>query len=306
MKQLTIQQFEKAAEFVKSQARPLDQALFSYHLKGGPAGAVMAELERFQNGDGGFGNALEPDIRLAASSPIVTTVAFQHLKEIGASDLEDIVKRGVSYFVSTYDAGRNGWTTVSKEVNDAPHAPWWQYNEDGAAFDQTGWANPSAEIVGYLHEYSGLVPAGLLSEVTERAKADVEALPDAIDTFAMFCYLRLLDTVPETIKSPLLDKLKRSARLGLDSDKDWPGTGAEILSYAPSPDSYLAETLADEIESQLDEEITKQADNGSWLPDWTWGGQYEEAWQVAEREWRGYLTVQTLKVLWAYGRIEGT
>lgn len=38
MKQLTIQQFEKAAEFVKSQARPLDQALFAYHFEGRQAG----------------------------------------------------------------------------------------------------------------------------------------------------------------------------------------------------------------------------------------------------------------------------
>ena len=62
MKQLTIQQFEKAAEFVKSQARPLDQALFAYHFEGRQAdrqaGAVIAELKRFQNGDGGSGNAL--------------------------------------------------------------------------------------------------------------------------------------------------------------------------------------------------------------------------------------------------------
>lgn len=232
-------------------------------------------------------------------------MAFQYLRDIGASDSDDVVRRGVSYFVSTYDAERKGWTTVSNEVNDAPHAPCWQYNEDGTALDQTGWGNPSAEIVGYLHKYSGLVPAGLLSEVTEQAQNNVEALPGAIDTYSMFCFLRMLDTIPETTKSPLLGNLKTSARLGLDSDHNWPGTGAELLWYAPSPDSYLAETMAAEIVSQLDEEIAKQADYGAWFLYWTWGGQYEEAWAPTEREWKGYLTVQTLKVLRAYVRIEG-
>ena len=40
---------------------------------------------RFQNDDGGFGRALEPDFRLPASSAIATAVGFQYLREAGVA-----------------------------------------------------------------------------------------------------------------------------------------------------------------------------------------------------------------------------
>ena len=55
---------------------------------------------------------------------------------------------------------------------------------------------------------------------------------------------------------------------------------------------------------RLDMEIERQSDDGSWEPTWAWG-QYEDAWQVARREWQGHLTLQTLLGLRAYGRIDG-
>ena len=214
------------------------------------------------------------------------------------------MQKGIQYFISTYDPDRKGWLSTPREVNDEPHAPWWHHEDGGNAVDKLGWGNPSAEIVGYLHEYAGLVPDGFLCKVTEMANAQVEALPDEIDVHTTLCYLRMLDTVPEPTKSISLEKLKNSARRGIESSPDWPGVGTDLRGYAPSPASYLADVLADRMRQYLDDEITNQAEGGSWLPNWTWGGRYENAWKEAEREWKGFLTVQALKTLRAYGRIE--
>ena len=62
MKQLSHEAFDRARQFLKTQARPLDRALFEYRFEDGPIEPVIEELARFQNDDGGFGNGLELDI----------------------------------------------------------------------------------------------------------------------------------------------------------------------------------------------------------------------------------------------------
>ena len=299
-KMLTVKDFERARDFIKSQARPLDRCLFEHHFESGLAEAVIAELAKFQNSDGGFGNGLEPDFRMQASSPVATTVAFQHLGEIGATADDELVKHGISYFISSYDTEQRRWHQPGKEVNDAPHAPWWSYEEGRDTF---GWANPGVEIIGYLHKYSSLVPQDFLSGVTGIALSHIRDAPDgSMDVHSMLSYLRELDFLPEPGKNIALEKLIKSAQTGLTSSPGWPGDGAKLSWYAPTPTSPLADALKGEIERNLDSEVDGQAEDGSWLPNWSWG-QYEDAWEEANREWKGYLTVQMLKTLRAYRRM---
>ena len=67
MKTLTKPEFEQAANYLRTQARPLERALFAYHFEGGPIDTVYAELAKFQNADGGF-FGLEPDIGITKNA----------------------------------------------------------------------------------------------------------------------------------------------------------------------------------------------------------------------------------------------
>ena len=60
---------------------------------------------------------------------------------------------------------RQIWPIVPPEVDDAPHAPWWNYENSAETFGQF-LVNPRAEIVGYLHEFSDDVPTKLLKTLT--------------------------------------------------------------------------------------------------------------------------------------------
>jgi len=73
---------------------------------------------------------------------------------------------------------------------------------------------------------------------------------------------------------------------------------------AESPDSPFAGQLAGAIERNLDYEIEQQGADGAWAPSWTWFGQYDETWPQAEREWKGVLTVKTLRQLNNFARLE--
>src|SRR5215211_5959460 len=60
----------RAEEFIWSNARLLERRLFAHLFKGAAAEPVHAALRAYQNADGGFGNALEPDKRCPDSQPI--------------------------------------------------------------------------------------------------------------------------------------------------------------------------------------------------------------------------------------------
>ena len=73
----------RAAErFVDLSARLLDRHRFAFQFKHGAVDAVVDALRPYQNADGGFGHALEPDARGAASQPIHVLAALQVLEEV--------------------------------------------------------------------------------------------------------------------------------------------------------------------------------------------------------------------------------
>ena len=157
----------------------MDRRRFEYHFEAGSADAVLAALASYQNDDGGFGHSLEPDIRTPASSAVATTIAFQILREIRAPANHALVRKGIEYFVNTYDVSRQVWPIVPPEVTEAPHAPWWSYDKIAETFGQF-LVNPRAEIVGYLHDYSDGVPPQLLKTSTAAVLAHLDSLSDDI------------------------------------------------------------------------------------------------------------------------------
>ncbi len=67
-----------------------------------------------------------------------------------------------------------------------------------------------------------------------------------------------------------------------------------LLELAPLPDCILAAPLADDVARSLDREIAHQDADGSWTPYWSWRGAFPDAWALAQRAWRGELTLAAL------------
>lgn len=78
--------YQKARTFIYRNARPLDIARWQYHFEGGSKKAVLTALAVYQNEDGGFGHALEPDCWNPNSAPIQTWTATEILREIDFTD----------------------------------------------------------------------------------------------------------------------------------------------------------------------------------------------------------------------------
>ena len=206
MKGLTQAAFKSAKNFIMDQGRALDQKRFEFHFEAGSANAVLAALASYQNDDGGFGNSLEPDIRTSASSAIATTVGFQLLREIRAPAGHALVRRGIEYFVTTYDESRQVWPIIPPEVEKAPHAPWGNYESSAETFGQF-IVNPRAEIVGYLHEFSDGVPTKLLKPLAATVMKHLNSPPDEMEMHDILCLARLAETEALPNRDKVWEKL---------------------------------------------------------------------------------------------------
>ena len=310
MRRLSCGAFDRASEFLKTQARPLERALFEHHFKGAPGEAVMAELARFQNEDGGFGHALEPDLRTPNSSALATGIGLRILREVRCSVEHPMVRRAIRYVLETFDAEARVWCAVPNNTHDFPHAPWW--HDEGGSLARTfdGFVIiPRAELVGSLHHYRELVSADWLEDLTEQAVSAVETI-EPLGTGGgddLVYALRLAETaeVPQGFRDRLRARIRAVVPNVVARDpREWASYSILPLKVAPSPGSMVADLISDALEAHLDYQIEHQSPEGTWDPVWTWDDGYSEAWTEAEREWRGCLTLETLLALRAFGRIE--
>jgi hypothetical protein len=294
--------FHHARAYLFEHGRPLDRERFRYHFESGPAGDVVAELAAYQNGDGGFGHGLEPDIRTAGSSAIATATAFRVLREVGTPDHE-IARRGVAYLLGTFDSGRSVWEMVPPAVENAPHAPWWTYAETEKTFEHFH-VNPTAEILGALYDYAAQAPADLLAELTriviERAEAMAKLEHNA---FVALSLLATAVNLPAAAREALQTRLVRAAPQSIALDPStWEQYELEPLEALRKPSSFLAAAIpAEAVRASVEHTAGRQLPDGSWPLTWDWAFVDADAWARAEREWKGKLIVDKLVALREFG-----
>ena len=303
--QLSQANFAQAVHFINTAARRLDQLIFAYHFQDGSAEAVLDELARYQNEDGGFGRALEPDFRLESSSPLASTVALQIIQALPKPVGQPMVNRAIGYLLTAFDDHRGYWPAVPEAINQVPHAPWWTFDPaKGGAAPETP-ANPSAEVVGYLHIYPHQVRPDFLALVTERVIAYLADHAPSLSMFELRCYQRLVKALPQPEREQVAGHLQSAILNLVEPDPAaWAGYVAQPLEFVHSPQSPLYQPLRQAVEANLDYTIEAQVEDGSWPPKWSWGEDYSETWPTARQEWAGHLTVETLTILKAFGRLE--
>src|SRR5580704_4121995 len=97
--------FDAAADFLAARARVLDRRMFERLFTGGAAGPVRDAVAAYRNADGGFGHALEPDCRAAASQPAAVEMGLRIMDLAGAWD-ERLVRDAVDWLSAIAAAAR--------------------------------------------------------------------------------------------------------------------------------------------------------------------------------------------------------
>jgi hypothetical protein len=282
--------FDAAAAFMAGHARLLDRRMFQRLFSDGAAGAVRDAVAAYRNSDGGFGYALEPDCRAAASQPAAVEMAVRMMDLADEWDSR-LVRDAVDWLTAVAPA-EGGAAFVEPSVAEGPHAPWWVPEEGHpASLIQTG------QICGILHARGFAHP--WLDRATEVMWSRIDALASP-SGYEMFGVLAFLQDVPDRSRAtaafarvgPLLTSC---GLVALDPDAD--GETHSPLAFAPLPSS-LARALFSEatIDAHLDHLAGAQGEDGGWMFNWpSWS-------PAAEADWRGFLTVDALRVLRANGR----
>jgi len=293
MKTVTADALAAAEKYLLLNARLIDRLRFAHHFRDGSAASVRASLAAYANADGGFGHALEPDLRGAGSQPQPVEVAFRILDETASANepFAGPLVRSACDYLSTISAADGGVPFVLPSVRDTPAAPWWQSPDD-----PPGNLNPTAALAGLLHKHR--VDHPFVEQATAFCWPRIEALTETTP-YKAHAVLSFLDHVPDRDRAAAA--FERFAPLVMPHvalDPDARGEAHFPLDFAPSPAGY-GRRLFDEdtIERHLDALVAAQRDNGSWTFNWP-------AWTpVVQHEWSGFVTVARLLTLRAYGRL---
>jgi hypothetical protein len=285
---------DRAGDFVWRNARLIDRLLFEQRFGGGSAEDVVHALRAYQNDDGGFGNALEPDLRGPLSQPIHVDMAFRILNDIGVAPPE-LVARACTY-LSTVSGEGGGVPAILPNVVRYPRAEHWQPH---------AWIadalNPTAMLAGLLHAMH--VGHWWLDHAdTFCWKRLGETKPsDGPELAAVYCFL---NHVPDRkravdVAEDIADAILTAGFFALEPEDHTGEYALTPLHLAPSPDAMAGGLFAPELlGAHLDHLAGQQQEDGGWPVTW------DPPSEGSLLEWRGRLTVEALMTLQNYGKVK--
>ncbi|MFJ6408674.1 hypothetical protein ACIQK9_24445 [Streptomyces hydrogenans] len=291
----------RAERFVWLTARVLEQRRFAYHFLRGGADPVEAALTAYLDEDGGYGHALEPDLRGPVSQPLHTAHALRVLDSIGRCGglrVERICRYLTS--VSTHEGALPAIHPSQRAYPSAPFVP--------VVDDPPGELLSTGPVVGTLHRNQ--VWHAWLFRATEFCWTAVESLEKS-HPYEVHAAVAFLDSAPDRPRAEAaadrLGRLVREQRLAV-LDPDHPEEFPVADGYAPGEHHYphdyarVPDSLArgwftdEELSRSLDFLAAEQAEDGGWPLRW-------RAWAPGSAlEWRPIVTIEALRTLRAYGR----
>ncbi|MER0246842.1 hypothetical protein AAHZ94_33720 [Streptomyces sp. HSW2009] len=301
----------RAEHFIWLTARVLEQRRFGYHFlpsregdRDRAADAVERALAAYQNDDGGYGHALEPDLRGPVSQPLHTAHALRVLDEIdrcGGPGMEQVCRYLTG--ISTPDGAL---PALHPSLRGYPAAPWLPV-PDAPSSDLLA----TGPVTGLLHR--GGVWHAWLFRATDFCWSAVEELADGAPThpYEVIAALTFLNWVPDrsratTVAERLGTRVRGQGLVVLDPraaashpvpDGYAPGEHHFAHDFAPRPGSVARSWFSDaELTASLDHLAAAQQDDGGWPLTW---GQWAPGTAL---ECRPIVTIDALLTLRAYGR----
>jgi hypothetical protein len=279
--------FAAAETFIWSAARLVDRHRYALLFAGGPAEPVATALAPYQNPDGGFGHALEPDLRCPGSQPAATLYALDLLHEAGLMDTD--MARRTRAWIATVAAPDGGIPFALPGFESYPHAPWW---EPGPPSSFLTMALAAALHAGRVTDDDWLTRA------TDWSWGQIDGM-DRPSGYLLKYTCAFLDAVRDEDRA---GAAIATLRPRIDSSALAPAGGTEgealrPLDLSPRPGRPSRELFTpDQIEAHLDLVEEGQQEDGGWMFDWL-------AWSPAQTAgWRGIVTIRALLWLRDNGR----
>lgn len=303
--------YQKARTFIYRNSRPLDIARWQYHFGSGSKEAVLTALAAYQNEDGGFGHALEPDCWNPNSAPIQTWTATEILREINFTDSTHPIIDGIlRYLASGKHFNGKFWPFAIKSNEDYPHAPWWGYSE--ADDDGCYGYNPTACLAGFIIRFA--------DKDCELYQLGCRIAKEAFDAYfagellgdmhTVVCYIRLMQYCEETDAVDIIDlaalkeRLRKQIKHSITRDiSKWEsGYICKPSQFFNAADSIFYADNKDIADYECEYIIKSQLEDGSWAIPWGWNG-YPDEWAISKNWWKASGAILNILYLKGMGRL---
>ncbi|MER5811942.1 hypothetical protein ABT143_27780 [Streptomyces sp. NPDC002033] len=291
----------RAEPFIWLTARVLEQRRFSFHFLGGEADAVDAALGAYLGADGGYGHALDPDLRGPLSQPLHTAHALRVLDGLGRCSGQRIER--LCRHLTRVSTPEGALPLALPGPRAYPGAPYHPVHDD-----PPGELLTTGPVVGLLHR--NRIWHAWLFRATDFCWERIETLrhwhPYEVQSAVAF-----LDGAPDRPRAAAaadrLGRLVRERRLAvLDPDRreEYPpapgyAAGERLFpyDYAARPGSLARGWFTDEeMRRSLDFLAAQQQPDGGWPV-------HRRAWAPGSSlERRPIATLEALLTLRAYGR----
>ncbi|MCM2388440.1 hypothetical protein [Streptomyces albipurpureus] len=291
----------RAEQFIWLTARVLEQRRFAYHFLQGGADGVETALAAYLNEDGGYGHALEPDLRGPVSQPLHTVHALRVLDSIGRCG--GLRLERVGRYLTEVSTDEGALPAIHPAQRGYPTAPFIPISDD-----PPGELLTTGPVVGLLHR--NRVWHAWLFRATDFCWAAVEGLEDS-HPYEIEAAVAFLDGVPDRSRAEAVaDRLGRLVRerrwavLDPERFEDYPvadgyapGEHHFPYDFARTPGSLARRWFTDEeLERSLTHLERAQEEDGGWPISW-------RRWAPGTAlEARPMVTIEALRTLQAYGR----
>jgi len=267
--------------WMRRRARPVDLARWNYLQGRSPSREVLAALAAFQNADGGFGHALEPDSWNPLSSPMQTWRATHILREIGCFDPGEPLVRALRDYLLVTNAGGK-WKALIPSNDEYPHAPWWHYRAE-----EEFWGyNPGAALLGFLARVGALLEPEIhlsLAALLEQKEPQMHELPRFLDLYTDLSAVGWNGAELRAVKEKLSNDLQKTV---VTDPALWFEYVLRPSMVFSTENQEFHEPFALAIKQEQQWLIETMEEDGSWPISWEWG-QYPEAFPIAREWWKG-------------------
>ncbi|MEU9143521.1 hypothetical protein [Streptomyces sp. NPDC048349] len=292
----------RAEQFIWLTARVLEQRRFAFHFLGGEADPVDTALGSYLNDDGGYGHALDPDLRGPLSQPLHCAHALRVLDSLGRCAGQRVER--LCGHLTRASTAEGALPVVSPAPRGYPAAPYHPVYDD-----PPGELLTTGPVVGLLHR--NRVWHAWLFRATDFCWDRIENMRQS-HPYEVQSAVAFLDGVPDRARAAAAaDRLGRLVRernlVVLDpwrrsqhplSPGYAPGEHLYAYDVARRPESLARSWFTDrEMARALDFLACEQQPDGGWPV-------RRRAWAPGSSlERRPIATLEALLTLRAYGRL---
>jgi hypothetical protein len=289
-----------ANDFMATHARILDRRRFELLNGQRDPSAVLAAVDGYRNGDGGYGWGLEPDLRSPQSQPAGALHAFEAFEDIAPATAPHAA--ALCDWLESITLPDGGLPFALPLGMTAGSGPWWT-----AADLSVSSLQITAAVTAAAHRVAAHDPAVAghpwLQRATDYCLRAIESIEEPPFAYVLAFSVHLLDAVHDSRPDRADALLDRLCAYVPDDGKVLVRGGTEDemlrpLDLAPHPDRPARRLLSAEVvAADLDRLVAGQRDDGGWTVD------YLKISPAGSLDWRGHATVRAISVLRENGTI---